>query len=377
MSRIKLSHDLNELADKSDNQFLIMKDKSILDDSDGDEIEMENVDLADHERIEANKRLAKHGKKYNPYEDDWESTYNEAMLSKYDDFDEIERARRVSKTVRLEIGKEVGVSSSTATGAQGSQYNAAEELPSTLTIGSISQRQYGISKPVNSLAFQSDYYTTAEVSSFSKRSDKPKKKRKARLEDEDIPVVPKATVQFIPSAEEDEELYAQLSRLRRIESTRVETNHEDQLVSSLRASRNVDLESSVPATSGVADFLSRIVPSNIIGIEAPETESATDQAPSMEIEAESVSAPIPKETIGPDVPLKTATKRDESTTSDIKVDGGLACALKFFSSRGELEKIAEQEASGPSAKDAKEAYNQLSADFKKRRHHTKKYRAGR
>jgi hypothetical protein len=298
------------------------------------------------------------------------------MLSKYDDFDEIEQTRRASKTVRLEIGKEVGASSSMAARSRGSDYAASEELPSTLTIGSISQRQYGVSRAVNSLAFQSDYYTTAEAASFTKRSDKPKKKRKARLEDEDTPFVPKEPIKFVPSAEEDEELYAQLSRLRRIETTRTDISHEDLLVSSMKASRDVNLESSTPATSGVADFLSRIVPSNNYDIPEPEVGISTEQVQSMEVEPAVVSSPSMEEEEHK-ISAESSSHREESTTSDIKVDGGLACALKFFSSRGELEKIAEQEASAVSVKNAKEAYNQLSADFKKRRHHNKKFRTGR
>ena len=69
-NRIRISEE--DISGPSSGRILVMKDKSVLDESDGDEdvVEMEDLDIAEKERHERNKRKAKHGAKYNPLDED-------------------------------------------------------------------------------------------------------------------------------------------------------------------------------------------------------------------------------------------------------------------------------------------------------------------
>ena len=346
MSRIKISHDLKRLEEDEKDQILVMRDKSVLDDSGDDEVEMENVELAEREKLDVDARRSKHGKKYNPYEE------YDSMLSKYDDFDELEKARKEAQTITVEVGKEFQASNKSISHSEVGRDEDTEKSVS-VTIGATGSRAVTSSRPMEPLKFQSDFLSKNESAAFAKRAEK---KRKKRTREEEEEPMEKFIPTFHQSAEEDEELYAQLSRLRRIETDKPMTNHEEELVASIQTTRE--------SSSGVADFLNRVVPIH----EEVEEPSAMEEP--MAVEEPPKSDPkIPDLETSPKEP---STSANVSISSDIKVDGGLACALKFFSSRGDL---AEKKTDTSS--DSKEAYRKLSSDFNKRRQHYKHYKQAR
>jgi U4/U6.U5 tri-snRNP-associated protein 1 len=215
-----------------------------------------------------------------------------------------------------------------------------------------------------SLRFQSDFFTSAEAGGFKKVSKKEKKKKRARDEDEeDRPIVVK--IQPVAVAEEDEELYAQLSRLRRIERQKINLSNEELIAQRAQEARQT---SSLTNSSSVSDFLARIdaARQNTVG-EAPEPRDQEMESP----------PPHPVEPAGEDAkepPLPTEEEsgvselKPEPVTQDIKVDSGLACALKFFHSRGEIEERSdeprlEHRDDFGRVLDAKDAYKHMSRKF--------------
>lgn len=357
-SRIKLSHDLKELAEKQES-ILVMKDKSVLDEGSDDEaVEMEEVHLADQEKHDTAKRKAKHGKKFNPYEDDWDGA-EEGILSKYDNFDDLESRRRSQRTRELVVGQTL--SSRPTSSEVGNQYIPSDEFPTTLTMGSSRPSAVRhVAPPVSveeQLRFQSDFYTSSEAANLNKFIPKKKhKKRKQEEEDDDMPV---KKFEAIVIPEEDEELYAQLSRMRRIE--KIQIRDDEYIANVIRENRDADFQNSeIPVASAVTDFVSRIqVPLEEVE-ETPVGELMEEDQP------ESIAAEPVTET--KEQPRQELSR--ESAFSDVKVDSGLACALAFFQSRGAVDKdrgsqevrIEHRDEFGRIL-DAKEAYKQLSWKF--------------
>ena len=378
MSRIKVSHDLGDLSSKED-RILVMKDKSILEDSDDDAVAMEDVDIAEREKREQNQRRAQHGRKYNPYEYDWDHT--DTMLSKYDDFDALERERRLRSTKELVVGQSLNLSSSSAPHSKDEGYNPQEEFPATVTLAS-SSRAYNTTKPVldESLRFQSDFYTSAEAASFKKVTKKDKKKKRSRDNDEEDQPPSGKVVQLIASAEEDEELYSQLARLRRIDREKISFNNEDIVAQTALSTRT---NSQDQQSASVSDFLARIdrareEPEE----EAPQTgdqemESPTEPTIEPQIPTMGASVVEPEELI----PTESAQveSKSESISQDVKVDSGLACALKFFQSRGDIETDHSNEArieyrdDFGRPLDAKEAFQHMSRKFHGKKLNSEQY----
>jgi hypothetical protein len=269
------------------------------------------------------------------------------MLSKYDDFDELEKARKEAQTITVEVGKEFNASRNSGNHPEEGRDEDGEKSFS-VTIGASGSRALTSFRPMEPLKFQSDFLTKNEASAFAKRAEKKRKKRTREEEEEPIQKIIPSVHQ---SAEEDEELYAQLSRLRRIETNRPMTNHEDALMALIQTTRE--------SSTGVADFLNRVVPIH-----------EEDGEPAEPMPEEEPPKPVDK---APDTePSLKEPSTSVSISSDIKVDGGLACALKFFSSRGDLA-----EKSTDTSSDSKEAYRKLSSDFNKRRQHYKHYKQAR
>jgi hypothetical protein len=362
MSRIKLSHDLGDLSETRD-KILVMKDKGVLEDSDDDAIEVENVEMAEREKLEANQRRSKHGKRFNPYDDDWESAgQTETMLSKYDDFDEQERFRKQARTVELQIGAEIKTKGSDSSKQErgGYEYNPSEELPSTVRLESVATstkfRRSQIEADDSTVRVQQDFYTKEEVAGFRKTSGRSSKKSKRRRDDDEEPeddVQMKTDVTFHHTAEEDVELYAQLSRLRRMEKEKIDLRNEEQLAEVVRSSRD-DTSSS----AGVADFLSRVAP---VQKEEPYRES--QRVPERE--------PQPEQPSNEETEMKAPVASESTTTADVRIDLGLASALQLFASRGELKPKEDRR---EDEQDAKEAYRQLTQKFNQRRKHQKRYK---
>jgi hypothetical protein len=364
MSRIKVSHEFGDIPDH-EGKILVMRDKGILEDSDDEAIEVENIEMAEEERRDAQQRRAKHGKRFNPYEDDWEAGQQETMLSKYDDFDELEKSRRLGNTIELEVGKEAVISgragASSKTLDEG--YNPSEEFPSTMTVGSTVRARAALMREADdTVKIQSDFYTKEEAVGFRKVS-KPDKKKKRKKTDEDEPETrpTKVQIDFNVTAEEDEELYSHLSRLRRMHKDRVRPMNEEEIAQTILASRNQDQH---PSGVGVADFLSRVVPTTVE--QEPEPVPGTHEVVETE-ETVVESTKMVDEVSAPEPP-----KPQSSTTADIKVDSGLACALQLFASRGEMK--PKEDGGKETEKDAKEAYRKLNQDFHKRRQHQKRYK---
>lgn len=353
MATIKLSHDLGDLSDRK-NKILVMKDKGVLDDSDDEDgVEVENVEMAESEKIDANKRQAKHGKSFNPYEDDWE----EGMLSKYDDFDDQERSRKKSRTVKLQLGKEIEskkLGHFPQESGTSFEYNPTDEFPSTVTIGGSVSHSMRIPtrNDEQMLRLQSDFLTREEAAIPFRKSNSKKKKREKELDEEDdmVGISEGMTVEFHETAEEDEELYAQLLRLRRMEKGKIDLSNEEALAQVVSYRDQV--------SSGFADFLSRIVP-----IQADETHIDT----SLTIDAHPERVVMKEESPTASPPTTTAT-----TTAEVRIDSGLASALQLFSSRGELKPDKEQ--NREEAQDAKQAFRKLTEKFNHRRQHHKRYK---
>lgn len=356
-SRIKFSHDLRELAENQES-ILVMKDKSVLDEvSDDEAVEMEEVHLADQARHDTAKRKATHGKKFNPYEDDWDGA-EEGILSKYDDFDDLESRRRSHRTRELVVGQ--ALSSRPTQSDVGNQYIPSEEFPTTMTMGSSrpsAVRHIAPPVPVEEqLRFQSDFYTSSEAANFKKLIPKKKNKRKQEEEHEEMPV---KKFEPIVVPEEDEELYAQLSRMRRIE--KIQMRDDEYIANVIRENRDAHLENSgIPVASAVTDFVSRI--------QIPTEE--VDEAPVAEVMEEDQPVSVAAEPVTDTKEQPRQELSRESAFSEIKVDSGLACALAFFQSRGAVETdpgskevhIEHRDEFGRIL-DAKEAYKQLSWKF--------------
>jgi len=207
------------------------------------------------------------------------------------------------------------------------------------------------------LRFQSDFYTSSEATNFKKLISKKKNnKRKQEEEHEEMPV---KKFEPIVVPEEDEELYAQLSRMRRIE--KIQMRDDEYIANVIRENRDAHLQNSgIPVASAVTDFVSRIqIPTEELD-EAPVAEVMEEDQP------ESVAAEPVTDT--KEQPRQELSR--ESAFSEIKVDSGLACALAFFQSRGAVEKdpgskevrIEHRDEFGRIL-DAKEAYKQLSWKF--------------
>ena len=371
MSKIRISHDLNDLSAKPE-RILVMKDKSILEesDSDNDAVEIEDVEMRETEKLESNKRRGKHGKKFNPYEDDWDAEQQgETLLSKYDDFDQLEAERKRAKTTELTIGASVSSRAAARSADKSEQYSAADEMPSTMTIGSMPSRtvprpsQFPAGLSVEEkLRFQSDFLSSAEAATFKKVTARKKRNRKTSDHEEDEQTI----IKFEPvrhGADEDEELYAQLARMRRME--KVQIRDDNFIAEAVRSTRDADVDSAAQAPGGaVLDFISRIQPGKA------ESEDDADRRPGP-AKPERTESPEPEPMDELVSSSKPETAAAAEFTTDVKVDSGLACALKFFQSRGVMEESTtapgevhlEHRDEFGRAIDAKEAYKQLSWRF--------------
>ena len=365
MSRIKISHDLNEMSEKTE-RILIMQDKSVLDDSDDEAVAMEDVDLARLEKDKVNERRSKHGKKFNPYDDDW-NTQSESVLSKYDDFEETEKKLRDAKTRQLTIGTSFK-ENSIGPISESHEYDANDEMPSNFKIDSKNySKMYKTSSSIGeNLSFQKDFYTPQEVTSFKKPVKDKKKKRRVN-EDQDEPIVDLKEMHFSHGAEEDEELYSQLSRLRRIERSKINLPNEDTLANAIIQTRDEVLDPSEATPSiSVANFLSRVHAAQTIP--DMDTMEIVKESPSIDVRMEEKDNIVEEES---HLPEELKDETTEPIIQDIKVDSGLACALKFFQSRGDIEK-PRQETDNVRLEhrdefgrvlNQKEAYKQLSWKF--------------
>jgi len=385
MSGSKLRVSVEDI--REDGNILVMKDRSILDDIDDDDsediVEMEDLDIAAKEREERNKRKAKHGSKYDPLNED-EDNASGGLLSKYDNFEEVEKDRAKSKQLELGIGTVLRARPSAAAAASmdENEYDDSTEMASSISIGRVPVRPAPSGHDSTSLSveeklrYQSDYIEASSSTNISEKFKKGKrKKNKRKLENEDESE-PETIVSIPHTAEQDEELYAQLARLRRQKQQVVAAIPDgdtgaDYISKTVAATDREMKEQDEPVaiSSGIVDFISRISPigdeqeegrvqpENIAEINLPEGVRDVDMN-----DNEQAVAPL--------------FKRDE-ILEDVTVDSGLSCALKFFQSRGMVDSsdrtdhlgddedihIERRDEFGNSITDAKEAFKQLSWRF--------------
>lgn len=369
-NRLKISHDIEELAGSSEGRVLVMKDKSVLEDdeSDIDAIEVEDLELAAAEREAKRKRLAGHGKAYDPLDPEHGNT---GLLSKYDDFDEIEKQREKSKQIDLNVGLSRISAMNKETYSRQAEYDDSVELPSSMRIQGAGVNSYFPTHGLEErLKFQSDFYepgTGADSGSGGfKKVKKEKKKRKIEKSDDENNVKIKVEDSLAPihTAIQDDELYAQLARLRRqkVASTRVPVGAE---YIAKTVQRDVAMETQM--TSSMIDFISRIDTVD----DGEDHKETVEETPIADIETGD-TVMIEKETVR-DEPAK----RDAALVEEVVVDSGLAGALKFFQSRGFVDSednrpgessdddihLERRDEFGRSITDPKEAFKQLSWRF--------------
>ena len=369
-NRLKISHDVDQLAGSAEGRVLVMKDKSVLDeeDSDVDAVEVEDLELAAAEKEAKKKRLAEHGKKYDPLDTD---QAERGILSRYDDFDELENERQKAKRIDLSVGLSRIAAMHASSGAD-REYDDSVELPSAMRIqGSIHSSSLRPELPVEDrLRFQTDFYDSNTAMDFStgfKKVKKEKKKRKIeKSDDDDDKVKIEEGIAPVHTAVQDDELYAQLARLRR---QKVITNKESLGAEYIAKSVQRDVSMDQPQTASVSmvDFISRIDAAPEGGPE----ERLIEEAPVDVVESiDTVMAEKSSEVANP-------VERDAALVEEVVVDSGLAGALKFFQSRGFVEgedhrdggvseddiHLERRDEFGRSITDPKEAFKQLSWRF--------------
>jgi U4/U6.U5 tri-snRNP-associated protein 1 len=167
---------------------------------------------------------------------------------------------------------------------------------------------------------------------------------------------------FIHTAEQDEELYAQLARLRKQRPVAADyiantLSAEDREMGGTNRTQSL-------LSSSIVDFVSRI---GSVG-----DEGTADQERAKDFEETHMNIPSPE-------PVPGALQKRDEILEDITVDSGLSCALKFFHSRGMVDSadrtdrihandeddihIERRDEFGRSITDPKEAFKQLSWQF--------------
>ena len=364
-NRLKVSHDIRDLAGSSEGRVLVMKDKSVLeeDESDVDAIEVEDIELAAAEREARRKRLADHGKGYNPLDPDQAPT---GLLSKYDDFEEIEKQREKSK--QIDLNSELSRISFMQQKSQQLEYDDSVELPSSVRIQGGALNSYVPRHGMEErLKFQSDFYEPGAVGEWGgfKKVKKEKKKRKIEKSDDEDEKI-KVEENFA-TAVQDDELYTQLARLRRQKVAAASTRAP---IGAEYIARTVqrDLAMEPQMTSSMIDFISRI--DNVGESEDREEEIVEN---SIVAEAGTIDTVMDEKPTEKDQP----EKRDAALVEEVVVDSGLAGALKFFQSRGFVDTeehrggessdddihLERRDEFGRSITDPKEAFKQLSWRF--------------
>ena len=349
-NRILLTHDLSDLSDQ---QYLVLKDRSVLEDEDEGVVEMESTELAERDKLALNKRQANHGRT----QLDWDEQKQASLLSKYDDFAELEKSR--VKRVELVVGASTVVPKRQRIDEGYSEY-AQPDQPSRMTLGSNTFTQIkNSSNPFHAsdeLKFQSDYFTEPADFRKSKPSNKKKRKQVVEEEDEEVKVDPHAS---LPS--QDEDLHAQLARLRYMK--RQPAMDAEFVANQVIASRDAPMESKAQTVGlSVSQFVNRIAEKEMVSVDdsvpSASGREATAQSSSM-VDAASDSTPSIEPLTHPP-PL----------FSDVQLDIGLACALKLFQSRGDASEVhradislARKDEFGRAISDPKEAYKQLSWKF--------------
>ena len=251
-NKIRLSHDLDELNEG----ILILKDKSILDDDEDENlVEMESFDLAERERMQDRKQAAlrRRSDEPAPVRSDMDLSYGTTV---------IEQSKRMQEENGLKF--------------------VTEDRASYVFPNSVSSYA-----PSSTLRFQSDF-TTEFKPAIAK-----KKKRKV-LEEE--PVIEEDVMMEQPKEIDPDDLYSQLSRLRKKKNPIGEDFIEQNLVKEV-----IDTSEST-----LTQFFTQL--------DNKHEEEAVDHIGTM-----SRDAPPPI----------------EAAYQDIILDQGLASALAFFQSRNE------------------------------------------
>jgi hypothetical protein len=328
--KIRISHELDETSERT----LVMKDRGVLDgDSDSDDhdvVEMEDINLAEKEKREALVRKKNHGRKFNPLTDDWDE--QRGILDNYDDFDELEKQR--ARKRQLEVGMEetAHIGSKTPIPNSVDKYDDSVELPSSIMIGQPNIASG--SQESSYLRFQSEFLEVARKPAKFK-SVAAKKNMRVTETDEIVSVVPTNR-----PTEEDSELYAQLSRLRRMDQTIRVIDPAERI-----AQQIVPENTTAESKNDLSEFLGRI--------ESKE-EEAVDPVPSSVV----IDEPMTSDPVPPPMPTDVTLR-----------DHGLMGALQFFKSRGHLTETADpnslerRDEYGKSVVDPKQAFKQLSWQF--------------
>ena len=375
-NRLRISHDIDELSGSAEGRVLVMKDKSVLDeeDSDVDAVEVEDLELAAAEKEAKRKRLAEHGKKYDPLDPEHA---DRGILSRYDDFDELEKERQKAKRIDLNEGlSRLAASHEKSSGDR--EYDDSVELPSAMRIRGTTYNSYISSRPEFSveerLRYQTDFYDASsgvmDSSTGFKKVKKEKKKRKVEnSDDEDKVKIEQVIAAPIHTAVQDDELYAQLGRLRRQKMvTAKESFGADYIAKSVQ--RDFSMEQPKTTSVSMIDFISRI--DAVATADEKQEEEGT-------IEETTVGGVESVDTVMEEKPAENSQPlvRDAALVEEVVVDSGLAGALKFFQSRGFVEgeersdgniseddiHIERRDEFGRSITDPKEAFKQLSWRF--------------
>ena len=170
--------------------------------------------------------------------------------------------------------------------------------------------------------------------------------------------------------EEDSELYSQLSRLRRLERSKTELFDEKNIADVIRENRDEDLDHlhlAPIASAGVTSFLSRLEVARLIAQErAEETDQNNNQALDFPPFDTSMIVTVKQ---AEEEPVQNSVEKAEPVMEDVKIDSGLACALKFFQDRGDIKRqekgdvrLEHRDEFGR-VLNPKEAYKQLSWKF--------------
>ena len=148
-SRFQISHDISKLTQEKDEVVLTLKDKGILDaNSSGSEDELEELETAAVEKAEKNRRRNLHGQKYAGLTELTGGDLEGEVLSKYDDFEEVERKR--ARVTKISVGKDIIVSGNSKRESDGE-----EKKISDITSESLSVNGRSYFEP--SIKFQSDF----------------------------------------------------------------------------------------------------------------------------------------------------------------------------------------------------------------------------